>query len=205
MNLLRYLENRIKGWLPKEPTLPHHQKRGAVSEHAKVRAKPDVTMMLDRRFQLNSGIIIGLGVGLILVGFIGWLSVNYTYETLKSFFSAGGLDPNYYLFRNLIDQTAIYLTLMSTGGVALLWGGLISKSSAARRLFSSKGPYYQLGGGLTGGGGALALSSMRFLFIYILASDYLGLEFFFVFSTVGVLLLACGILTLRQSERENIN
>lgn len=26
MNLKKYLENRIKGWLPKEPTLPSHQR-----------------------------------------------------------------------------------------------------------------------------------------------------------------------------------
>jgi hypothetical protein len=198
MNLKKYLEKLIRGWLPKEPILPHPQKREAVSEQAKVPTKPDVTMMLDRRFQLNSGITIGLGVGLILAGFIGWLSVNYTYETLKNFFSAGGLDPNYYLFKNLIDQIAIYLTLMSTGAVTLLWGGLIVKSPAARRLFASKGPHYQLGGGLTGGGGALAFISMYHLFVYVLTSDYLELQLFYIFFIVGVFLFACGILRLRQ-------
>jgi len=172
-----------------------------MSEHTKVPAKPDVTMIPDRRLQLNSGIIIGLGAGLILAGFLGWLSVNNTYGTLENFFSAGGLDPSYYLFRNLIDQMAIYLTLMSAGAYALLFGALILRSRAARRLFYRKGPHYHLGGGLMGGGGASALTSMRFLFVYILTSDYLQLQFFFVFFIVGVFLLACGIFALNRGTK----
>ena len=199
MNLKKYIENRIRGWLPKEPTLQRPKKSGPVAENTKVPAKPDVTTMPERRFQLNNGIIIGLGIALVLIGFLGWFYVSYTYGTLKNFFLANGYDPNsYYLFKDLTNQIAIYLTLMVTGVVALLWGALMLKSRAVRELFSSMGPHARLGNGLIGGGGALAFSSMRFLFLYILASDYLQLEFFIAFFLVGVFLLACGILALRR-------
>jgi hypothetical protein len=204
MNLKKYLEKRIRGWLPKEPTLPHPQRRGPVSEHAKIPTKPDVTMMPDRKLQLNSGIIIGLGIGLILVGFLGWLSVNYTYGILKNFFSASGIDPStYFLFGDLTNQIASYLTLMSIGVYALLFGALILRSRAVRRLFSSKGTRGPVGGGLMGGGCALALISTRNLFVYILTSDYLELQLFFAFFLIGVIILACGILTLRQANKKH--
>jgi hypothetical protein len=201
MNPIRYLENKIRGWLPKEPTLPRPQRRSPITEHEKVPAKPDVPMVPNRRLQLNSGIIIGLGAGLVLAGFLGWLSVNTTYGALQNFFSAGGLDPNYYLFNRLIDQMAIYLTLMGIGAYALLLGALILRSRAAQRLFYRRGPHYRLGGGLMGGGGAAALSSIRFLFIYLLASDYLELQLFFVFFIAGVFLSACGIFALSRGTR----
>ncbi len=204
MGLKENLKNRIRGWLPKEPTLPRPQRRSPMNEHAKVPAKPDVPMMPDHRLQLNNGIIIGLGAGLILAGFLGWLSVNSTYGTLKNFFSAGGLDPSYYLFNRLIDQMAIYLTLMSAGAYALLFGALMLRSRAARRFFYRKGPHYHLGGGLMGGGGASALSSMHFLFVYILTSDYLQLQFFLAFFIAGVFLLACGIVVLSIGTK-NVN
>jgi hypothetical protein len=199
MNLKKHLEKIIRGWLPKEPTLSCPQRSGSVAENTKVPAKPDVTTMPERRLQLNTGIVIGLGIALVLIGFLGWLSVSYIYETLKNFFLANGYDPNsYYLFKDLTNQIAIYLTLMVTGVVALLWSALMLKSRAVRELFSSMGLHARLGNGLIGGGGALAFSSMRFFFLYILASDYLQLEFFIAFFLVGVFLLACGILALRR-------
>jgi hypothetical protein len=202
MNPIKYLENRVRGWLPKEPTLPRPQRRSPVSEHAKVPAKLDVPIISNRRLHLNSGIFIGLGTGLILTGFLGWLSANNTYGALQNFFLYGGLDPNnYYLFNRLIDQMAIYLTLMSVGAYALLFGALILKSRAAQRLFYRKGPHYHLGGGLVGGGGALTLISTRNLFVYILTSDYSELQFFFVFFITGVFLSACGIFALGRGTR----
>jgi hypothetical protein len=152
-------------------------------------------MMPDRRFQLVSGITIGLGAGLILVGFFGWSSTNMIAERF---------DPDSYLFRNLVDLMAIYLMLMSGGAYGLLSGILILRSNAARRLFFIKGPYYRLGGGLMGGGGTLALCSLRSLFVYIFTSEYFELRLFFVFFTVGVILLACGIFALSQGKK-NVN
>jgi hypothetical protein len=199
MNLKKYIENRIRGWLPKEPTLPRPQRSGPVAENTKVSAKPDVKIIPERKIQLNNGIVIGLGIALVLIGFLGWFSVSYTYETLKKFFLANGYDPNsYYLFKDLTGQIAIYLALMVTGAVGLLWGALLLKSRAVRELFYSMGPHSHLGNGLIAGGGVLFFSSMHCLFLYILSSDYLELKFFIAFFLVGVFLSACGILALRR-------
>ena len=194
-NKLQNLEKRVRGWLPKAPELPRLQRRSSISEKAKVPAKPDVPIMPDRKFQLVSGITIGLGAGLILVGFFGWSSTSIIAERF---------DPNSYLFRNLVDLMAIYLMLMSGGAYGLLAGILILRSNAARRLFYSRGPYYRLGSGLMGGGGTLALISLRSLFVYIFTSEYFELQLFLVFFTVGVLLLACGIFALSRGKK-NVN
>lgn len=204
MEIKKRLDNWLRGWLPKAPELPRPQRRSPVSDHAKVPVKPDVPIISNRKLQLNSGILIGLGAGLVLAGFLGWLSVNTTYGTLENFFSAGGLDPNYYLFNRLIDQMAIYLSLISIGAYALLLGALILKNRAAKRLFYSKGPHYRLGSGLLGGGGALATVSTRNFFVYILTSDYFELQLFIVFFLAGVFLLACGIFALSKGTR-NLN
>jgi hypothetical protein len=192
VNPIRYLEKRIRGWLPKAPALPRPQRRSPISENAKVPAKPDVPMMPDRKFHLISGITIGLSAGLILVGLFGWSSTNMIAERF---------DPNFYLFRRLIDLMAIYLMLMSGGAYGILAGILILRSSAARRLFYSRGPYYRLGGGLMGGG-TLALISLRSLFVYVFTSEYFELQLFLVFFTVGVLLLACGIFALSRGPKK---
>jgi hypothetical protein len=190
---LQSLEKRIRGWLPNAPALPQPQRKGLVSEHKQVPAKPDVPTMSDRRFQLVSGITIGLGAGLILVGFFGWSSTNMMIERF---------DSNSYLFRRLIDLMAIYLALISSGVYGLLSGILMLRSNVVRRLLCSKGPYYRLGGGLMGGGGALALISLRSLFVYIFTSEYFELRLFFVFFTVGVPMFACGIFALSRRNKK---
>jgi hypothetical protein len=204
MNLKKSLENRIRGWLPKAPTPLHPQRKGATDKHLKLPVETDVTTIPDRRLQLNSGILIGLGMGLVLIGFLGWLTVNNTYQTLQNFFSAGGLDANYFLFNNLLDQMAAYLAVMAAGAYGLLFGTLALKSSAAKRFFSRKGPYYRLGGGLMGGGGILALSSQYGLFSYILTADYVKLQMFYIFFPFGVFLLVCGIVALSRGTK-NVN
>ena len=206
MNPLKRLENRIRGWLPKTPALPKPQRKGPISEqHTKVPAKPDVISTFDRRMQLSNGLALGLGIALILVGFAGWFSVNDTYTKLTKFFVAGGLDLNYYLFRDLINQMAFYLTLMSIGAFTLLLGTLAMKNRTAKRLFFPKGPNYRLVGGLMGGGGALALGSLPFLFKYLLlASNSFELQLFLIFFTVGTVVWICGVLVSHR-DMKNAN
>jgi hypothetical protein len=193
MNPLKNLEKRIRGWLPKTPALPQPQRKGPANEYAKGHTKTDVPTIPNRKFQLVSGITIGLGAGLLLVGFFGWSSTNMIAERF---------DPNSYLFRNLVDLMAIYLMLLSGGAYGILAGILILRSNAARRLFFSRGPYYHMGGGLMGGGGTLTLISLRSLFVYIFTSEYFELQLFIVFFTVGVLLLACGIFALSRGPKK---
>jgi hypothetical protein len=192
------LENRVRGWLPKEPTLPSPKRRGPASESSRPPTRIDVTTIPERKLQLGKGIVIGLGIALTLIGLLGWLSASRTYETLKNFFFASGIDPNsYYLFNDLIDLIAIYLTLMTTGIVALILGGFMPKPP---RIFYSQGPHAHLGNGLIGGGGGLAFFSLRSFFVYILSLEFFELQSFMVMFSVGVLLIVFGILVLRRKS-----
>jgi hypothetical protein len=181
------------------PKTSRAARRRPVAENAGAPTSPDVTTIPESKVQLTIGITLGLGIALVLAGFLGWFSISYTYDALKRFFLFSGYDPNsYYLFRDLTDLIATYLTLMVTGAVALLFGALALKIRAVKELFSIRGPHSSLAGGLMGGGGALVFSSTRFLFVYILASDYLQLELFIASFLIGAFLVACGILALKS-------
>jgi hypothetical protein len=158
-------------------------------------------VILDYKFYRNGGIMIGLGIGLILAGFLGWLTVSSTYSELQRVLGYSGYNvSNYYFFKDLTDQIAIYLTLMVIGAVAILWSALILKNHAVRELFYSKGPHARLGNSLIGGGGASALGSFQQLFKFILESDKIELDIFIVFFSVGIILLAFGIFELRRKN-----
>jgi hypothetical protein len=150
--------------------------------------------------------VLGLGIAFILAGFIGWTLVNDTYIMLEKFFLAGELDLNYYLFRDLINQMAVYLMFMSCGAFALLFGALTLRSQTLRRIFYNEGPHRRLGGGLMGGGGSLTLSSIVYLFKYILTSGYMEqryveLQLFLILFTVGTSLVICGIFALSRGNK----
>ena len=179
--------------------LPHHQKSVTPAQN-RVPIEP-VAKALEIKLQRNIGIVIGLGIALVLVGFLGWLSVSQTYGTLENFFIASGYDPTeYYLFKDLTNLIAIYLTFIATGTVALFLGVLSLKSFKVRNLFVAGRPNARLGNGLIGGGGALVFGSLRSFFVYVLSSDFFELKFFIVMFSVGVLLIAFGILALRRKS-----
>ena len=198
MNPKKYL-NRIRGWLPSTPTLPHHQNRAPILESTKALANP-LPPPLENKFQRNGGIVIGMGIGLLLIGSVGALIASQTYSEVKTFFSYTGVNTNNYLYRHLIDQITIYLTIIVAGAVATIWGGIILRSQTARDMTLNKRPHARLANGLMGGGGTLALWSTRSLFSYLLTSEYIELELFIPMFIIGVVLVGCGILASRQTK-----
>jgi hypothetical protein len=151
--------------------------------------------------ELNRGVLIGLGIGLCLAGFLGWGASSLNYDTLRRYFLAIGHDPSsFYLFRELIDQIAVSLVFMLTGVVVLLVSALASKNLAFREFLYRpyQGPHARLVNGLFAAGGSFALFSLISLFNYILASDYLELKFFTVWFLAAVVLLTCGYLITKR-------
>lgn len=192
------LENRIRGWLPSTPTLPHqHQNRTTILESTKALANP-LPPVLENKFQRNGGIVIGMGIGLLLIGSVGALIASQTYSDVKTFFSYTGIDANNYLYRHLIDQITIYLTITVAGAVAVFWGGIALRSKTFREISLNKRPHVRLGNALIGGGGALALYSVRSLFSYILTSRYIELELFIPMFIIGIVTVGCGFLAWRS-------
>jgi hypothetical protein len=188
MNPKKYLK-RIRGWLPKEPSPPLPKSKEPFGENSKPPAKLGGAVAPEPRLQLSKGIVIGLGLALVLIGFAGYLYASRTYETLKDFFIESGLDTNYYLFNDLVNEMAAFLALTTAGAIALVLGGIMLK----RRRSSRQGPHDHAAGGLIGGGGALALGSLQPFFRYILTSDFFMLELSAGLLLAGLIVIVSGV------------
>ena len=190
----RTLSNRIRGWFPSTPTLP--QNITPRLSQAKMLLNP-LPPLLENKHQRNSGIVIGIGLGLLMIGALGASFSYQSYSEVAQVFSGTGLSIDHYVLRHMLDLTAIYLSIIVTGIFAAVFGLVGLKSRLFRELTLNRGPYYRLGGGLMGGGGALALGSFRNFFSYLLAVHdprvgFIELQLFAVFFAIGASLMAVG-------------
>ena len=79
--------------------------------------------MSERKTHLAKGILIGMGVMIILLGFLGWFMANSFFERLSNIFSECGIDINqHYLIRRLNRPMYTYVFLIVIGLVSLLVG-----------------------------------------------------------------------------------
>ena len=79
--------------------------------------------MSERKTHLAKGILIGMGVMMILLGFLGWFMANYFFERLSYVFSDFGIDINrHYLIKELSQLMYTYVFLVVIGLVSLLIG-----------------------------------------------------------------------------------
>ncbi len=79
--------------------------------------------MSERKTHLAKGILIGMGVMMILLGFLGWFMANYLFERLSYIFSECGIDINrHYLIKELSQLMYTYVFLVVIGLVSLLIG-----------------------------------------------------------------------------------
>jgi hypothetical protein len=143
---------------------------------------------LENKFQRNIGLLIGLGLGLLLLGFFGLMISNQNYNDIARYVNYEGTRNGNWLFRDLTRQIAIFSTFTITGAIAIFWGWLKLRSKSARQQLLHADP---LRNGLIGGGGALAFFSLQFLFMYLLTGDSFQLWLFLTSCIVGVVLVAC--------------
>lgn len=204
MNVRKSLASRIRGWLPSTPSLPRRQASITVLEKTKTQFNP-LSPMFENRFQRNVGILIGFGVGLLVIGFAGALFTNLTYGEVQRLVSPDSLPPNN-VFRHLIDQTSLYLS-MGVGGIFVAVLGSISlRSQSFREAFVNKEKHF-LGNFLFGFGSGLIVLSFRSLFLYLLAPNdpilnhgYIQLEFFAGLLVVGACLFTTGIMSWKRKK-----
>jgi hypothetical protein len=79
--------------------------------------------MSERKTRLAKGILIGMGVMLIILGFLGWFTTNYLFERLSHVFSGFAIGINWnYLIKELSRLMDTYVGLVVTGLVSLLIG-----------------------------------------------------------------------------------
>jgi hypothetical protein len=115
---------------------------------------------LENKFQRNIGILIGLGLGLLLLGFFGLMISNQNYNDVARYVNYEGTRNGNWLFRDLTRQIAIFSTFTITGAIAIFWGWLkLSKSD--RQQLSQNYPIRNM---MRGGGGAIAFFFSSILF-----------------------------------------
>jgi multisubunit Na+/H+ antiporter MnhB subunit len=79
--------------------------------------------MSERKTCLALGMLIGIGVMLIILGFFGWLTTNFFFERLSHIFSSLGIDIyENYLIERLVELRGTYVGFVVTGLVCLLIG-----------------------------------------------------------------------------------
>ncbi|MDH5770032.1 MAG: hypothetical protein OEZ25_01920 [Candidatus Bathyarchaeota archaeon] len=79
--------------------------------------------MSERKTQFAKGILIGMGVMLIILGLLGWLTANYFRWLLSDIYSGFGIDiTQNYLIERISQLMCIQMGLVVAGLVSLLSG-----------------------------------------------------------------------------------
>jgi len=200
------LESRIRGWFPSTPIQPQNHTRTPITQGS----KPFINQLpplLDAKFQRSNGLVIGLGLGLLFIGLGGALINSSAFSEVKTFFSYTGVDPNNYLYRNLIDGIAVFLTIAVAGALLSLFGVMSMKSQSFRDLYLNKKPFKRLGNFLFGLGIGSTAISFHSLFTFLLAPNdsvlnhnNFQLELFTVLLLIGVLLTITGMMIWRLKK-----
>jgi hypothetical protein len=148
-----------------------------------------------------------LGLGLLFIGLGGALITSSAFSEVKTFFSYTGVDPNNYLYRNLIDGIAVFLTIAVAGALLSLFGVMSMKSQSFRDLYLNKKPFKRLGNFLFGLGIGSTAISFHSLFTFLLAPNdsvlnhnNFQLELFTVLLLIGVLLAITGMMIWRLKK-----
>lgn len=71
--------------------------------------------------KVSLGIIVGIGMTFVLLGFFGWLHTNFLFEKLSYVFE---IDASHYIITNLDKIMRIYVGFLVTGLMFLLFGSL---------------------------------------------------------------------------------
>ena len=209
MNMKKTLENRIRGWLPSTPKTPHIQPITPELKSLKAVVNP-LPPISEKKYQRNIGMVVGIGLGLLLIGSAGALIAYINYNDLLNLLNSNEINLNHVsntLFRNLLDQIALYSTLAVLGIAAIIAGILGLKSKFFREIWLNKRPYVQEGNFLAGIGASFVMLSFSnllqyLLYLKILASthNYINLNLSVIFVGIGACLIFAGVLTWSRTK-----
>jgi len=71
--------------------------------------------------KVANGILVGIGMTLVMLGFFGWLHANFLFERLSYVFE---IDASHYIITDLDKIMRIYMGFLVMGFVLLLFGSL---------------------------------------------------------------------------------
>jgi len=79
--------------------------------------------MSKSKTHLAQGILIGMGIMIILLGFFGWFTGNYLFSTLSSVLEQCGIDiDRHFIFNDLNRLMYTHVFFVAIGIVSLLVG-----------------------------------------------------------------------------------
>jgi hypothetical protein len=174
MNVKKSLQNRTRGWLPKTPKLPQVQPRTPTLKSLRAVTYPPPPPMSDKKYQRNIGMVIGLALGMLIIGSAGALFSYTNYNTLLNLLNSNGINPNHLpntVFRDLLDQTSLYLMFVVLSISAIVWAVLGLKNKFFREIWLNNRPYVMEGNILANIGALLVIISFGTIFRYLLYSN----------------------------------
>ena len=84
--------------------------------------------MSEQRAHLANGVLIGIDAMMIILGFLGWFSTSYLFNTLWTILQECGIDVNrHYIFRELGNLNIRYVLVMATGVASFVVGVIREK------------------------------------------------------------------------------
>jgi len=87
-----------------------------------------LSSMSQRKKHLSNGILIGMGMMIIILGFWGWLVDNYLLGTLSPLLEECGIDVNrHYIFNDLNYLMNLHMFTIVIGLVSLLVGVILER------------------------------------------------------------------------------
>ncbi|MCW4028057.1 MAG: hypothetical protein NWE92_00210 [Candidatus Bathyarchaeota archaeon] len=203
MNALKSLQHRIRGWFPKDPSIPTiisppHSFPNTANPSPPSRqfyyAVPDYKIIQ------NTWYLKGAGYVGIMVGLFGALESYFFYEQERVLLRFGDIPADNPLFTALPVWIATFAILGFSGAIAALIGFLIDKKQSAREFFFGVKPHRCFGNYMFKGGLAFSMSSLLWFFNYLVNPYWLGLWTTAIFASVGIGSLVIGILTLRKKR-----
>ena len=203
MNVKKSLEHRIRGWLPTTPKLPQVQPRTTMLKSLKAVTYPPPPPMSEKKYQRNIGMVIGLGLGILMIGLVGAFSSYTNYNDLLNLLNSNGINPSHLpntVFRDLLNQTSLYLSFVVISVGAIIWGILGLKNRFVREIFQNNRPYTMEGNLLTLIGVSFMTPSIPTIFQYLLylnksalIRNSINLWIPGVFIVIGACLIVAGI------------
>lgn len=199
MNKKKSLNNRIRGWFPKDPAIPTiisppHNFPNTASPPAPPR--PFYYAVPDYKIIQTTWYLKGAGYVGILVGLLGAFESYFLYDQEMLLSRFGDISADNPLFGTLLVWIAAFALLALSGTIAALLGFSMEKKQSVREFFYGVKPHRQLGNFLFSVGLYLSMVSLLWYANNVVNPSTLGLWMTAIFVAIAIGSLVIGLLTL---------
>jgi hypothetical protein len=200
MNIKKSLHNRIKGWLPKTPSVPKQPSAPSFKRTEISNEKPlmDKSFPAESSTNLVNGIMIGGSIAILLIGLSLWSSLNSSYWSQRNFLIFSGLDASdiEHVLINNVGYIAVCAGAVVYSSYLLIFVSINQLNPTIRNLTNKKISFRLANSFLNVGVIAITFSvSETVYYSYPLASTPPPL-LSIGFGTTGTILIVVGVLLM---------